>query len=147
MNTFTFRTTLWFAGLVTATLIVVLTVGGWLLNRQMLKGIELLHEVEVEELAELLGPDATLSAEQIRDCVAHDGDSDAELFLSRYTKWAVRCGFCQRIWATTFYRNCRASIRIKRRWCPGRAWCEFRVVGWEIGIFRLRVDWRRISGY
>ncbi|WP_221031398.1 sensor histidine kinase [Actomonas aquatica] len=81
IRTFTFRTTLWFAGLVTGILVAVLAVGGWLLNRQMIAGLELLHEVEAEELGELLGSDGALSAAEIQDRIAHDADSDAELFF------------------------------------------------------------------
>lgn len=81
MNTLTFRTTLWFAVLVSSTLVVSFVLGGWLLNRQMIAGLELLHKVEGEELAELLGPDADISDAQVRHLIEHDADSDAELFL------------------------------------------------------------------
>ena len=77
MKTFTVRTTVGFAGVVTAILVVVLAIGGWLLNRQMIAGLELLHEVEAAELAELLGPDATLDEAEIRERIEHD----AELFF------------------------------------------------------------------
>lgn len=81
VNTFSFRMTLWFAGLVTATLAGVLLLGGLLLNRQMISGIDLLHDVEAQELADMLGPDGSLSAEEIKDRIEHDADGDAELFL------------------------------------------------------------------
>jgi len=60
---------------------VSLAIGGRLLNKQMITGLELLQEVEVKELAELLGDDATLSSEEIRKRIAEDADNDAELFL------------------------------------------------------------------
>lgn len=81
MNTLTVRTTLWFAGLALGTLVVTLLLGGWLLNRQMIAGIELLHEVEGEELAELLGPSVDITDAQVRELIEHDVDGDAELFL------------------------------------------------------------------
>ena len=81
IRSFTVRTTLWFAALVTAILVASLAAGGWLLNRQMMAGLELLHEVEAEELGELLGDDGALTAAEIRDRIAHDADGDAELFL------------------------------------------------------------------
>ena len=59
MKSFTLRLTLQFAGLVTATTATVLTVGGFLLDRQVEGSLELLHEVEARELFELVGNDAT----------------------------------------------------------------------------------------
>lgn len=81
MNTLTFRTTVWFALLVTVTIGAVLGVGGWLLNRQMIAGLELLHEVETKEMAELLGDDPGISDAEVRDRLEHDADEDTELFL------------------------------------------------------------------
>lgn len=81
IRSFTARTTLWFAALVTGILFASLAVGGWLLNKQMLAGLELLHEVESEELGELLGDNTAISTAEIRDRIAHDADGDAELFL------------------------------------------------------------------
>ena len=81
MNTFTQRLTLRFALLVTGTTALVLVAGGWLLDHQTERGLELLHEVEAHELHELLGSDADLDAKAIADRVAHDADSDAALFV------------------------------------------------------------------
>ncbi|MDA8528838.1 HAMP domain-containing histidine kinase [Opitutaceae bacterium] len=81
MNTFIFRTTAWFALLATVTIGTVLAAGGWLLNRQMIAGLELLHEVESRELAELLGDDPGISDEEVRRRLEHDADYDADLFL------------------------------------------------------------------
>ncbi len=81
IRSFTFRTTLWFAGLVTAVLAAALAVGGWLLDQQMIRGLELLHEVEAQELADLLGNDGAMSAAEMRDRIEHDVDSDAKLFF------------------------------------------------------------------
>lgn len=81
MKSFTVRLTLRFAALVTATTAAVLAAGGWLLDRQMLRGLELLHEVEGVELAELIGDNDDLTAEQLADRIEHDADSDAALFF------------------------------------------------------------------
>ena len=81
MNTFTQRLTLRFALLVTGTTALVLVAGGWLLDQQTERGLELLHEVEAHELHELLGSDANLDAKAIADRIAHDADSDAALFV------------------------------------------------------------------
>ncbi len=81
VKSFTVRTTFWFSGLVTTILAVVLAIGGWLLNRQMIAGLELLHLVEARELAEMLGPSSALSSEEIHERIAQDADHDAELFL------------------------------------------------------------------
>jgi two-component system heavy metal sensor histidine kinase CusS len=81
VNTFIFRTTAWFALLATVTIGTVLAAGGWLLNRQMIAGLELLHEVESRELAELLGDDPGISDEEVRRRLEHDADDDADLFL------------------------------------------------------------------
>lgn len=59
----------------------VLAAGGWLLNRQMIAGLELLHEVESKELAELLGDDPGISDDEVRRRLEHDADDDADLFL------------------------------------------------------------------
>ncbi len=81
MRTFTFRITCRFAILVTATTAVVLTIGGVLLDRQIERGLELLHDIEVRELAELIGPDEKLTSEGISNRIKHDADSDAALFV------------------------------------------------------------------
>lgn len=81
MRSFTFRLTLRFALLVTATTSAVLLAGGWLLDRQVERGLELLHEVEARELAELLGPDGGLSPAEVEARIKHDADSDSALFL------------------------------------------------------------------
>ncbi len=81
MNSFTQRLTLRFALLVTGTTALVLVAGGWLLDHQTERGLELLHEVEAHELHELLGTDATLDSKAIADRIAHDADSDAALFV------------------------------------------------------------------
>ena len=81
MRTFTQRLTLRFAALVTVTTAVVLAVGGWLLERQVLRSLQLLHEVEFRELRSLMGSDPTLSAEEVTRRISHDADSDNALFF------------------------------------------------------------------
>ena len=80
MTTFTSRTTLWVSLLVTVTTAVLLVVGGVLLHRQLIHSIELMHDVEGDEMADLIGPQPNLSAEDIARRIKHDTDSDAALF-------------------------------------------------------------------
>jgi len=80
MRSFSARLTLTFALLVTGTIAVVLAAGGWLLNREMINGVDLLHDIEGRELAELIGPDPDLTADEIADRIEHDADSDSALF-------------------------------------------------------------------
>lgn len=81
MRSFTFRVTLRFALLVTATTSAVLLIGGWLLDHQIEHGLELLHDVEARELAELLGPETRLTPAEVAARVQHDAEGDAALFL------------------------------------------------------------------
>ena len=79
-STLTFRITLRFAALVTATTIGVLALGGWLLDAQMQRGLVIIQQTEVTELlAKLSGtppePDA------VRSRILHDSQGDAGLFL------------------------------------------------------------------
>ncbi len=81
MKSFAFRITCRFAVLVTATTAVVLTIGGFLLDHETEHGLELLHDIEVREMAELLGEDGSLTAAEVADRIKHDSDSDAALFV------------------------------------------------------------------
>lgn len=81
MRSFTFRITCRFASLVTATTAGVLIVGGFLLDHEIEHGLELLHDIEVHELGELIGRDASLDADAIADRIKHDADGDAALFV------------------------------------------------------------------
>lgn len=86
MRSFTLRLTLQFAGLVTATTAAVLTVGGFLLDREVERGLELLHDVEARELFELIGEDGSITAATIATRIKHDADSDAALFVIQVAK-------------------------------------------------------------
>jgi signal transduction histidine kinase len=77
----TFRLTWQFAALVTLTTAVVLVVGGWLLQREAVRGIELMHQVEANELAEVLGSDATLSAAAMGERMVDAHDADGALYF------------------------------------------------------------------
>lgn len=80
MRTLTWKTTLRFAALVTITTALVLAAGGWLLDRQMRRGLSLLHEGEARELLGFLaGADHTPDA--VRDRVERDSKGDAEWFF------------------------------------------------------------------
>ncbi len=79
-RTLTWKTTVRFAVLVTATTLLVLAAGGWLLDRQMRRGLTLLHEGEAEELRDMLrGAPAT--PEAVRSRVLRDSAGDAEWFF------------------------------------------------------------------
>lgn len=77
----TFRLAWQFAALLTLTTMVVLAAGGWLLKRQAMRGMQLLHEVEGRELAELLGDDSALPATEIHRRIHNDADSDVSLYF------------------------------------------------------------------
>ena len=80
-QSFTFRITCRFVCLVTTTMAAVLIVGGFLLDHEVERGLELLHAIEVQELSELIGNDASLDAQAISGRIKHDADSDASLFV------------------------------------------------------------------
>lgn len=79
-RTLTWKTTLRFAALVTGTTALVLAAGGWLLDRQMRRGLTLLHEGEAEELRGMLAG-AARTPEAVRKRVLHDSEGDAEWFF------------------------------------------------------------------
>ncbi|MDP2138568.1 MAG: ATP-binding protein [Candidatus Didemnitutus sp.] len=80
-ESFTFRLTLRFALLVTATTAAVFTVGGWLLVQQIERGLQMMHEVEARELGELLGSATALTPREIAARIRRDADSDIALFV------------------------------------------------------------------
>lgn len=80
-NSFTFRLTLRFALLVTATTAAVFTVGGWLLVQQIERGLQMMHEVEARELGELLGPSTGRTPAEIAARIRRNADSDVALFV------------------------------------------------------------------
>lgn len=79
-RTLTFKTTLRFAVLVTVTTAVVLAAGAWLLDRQMRRGLTLLHRGEADELSNLLRG-AAKTRDAVRDRVYRDSQGDAEWFF------------------------------------------------------------------
>ncbi|HSI07781.1 MAG TPA: ATP-binding protein [Rariglobus sp.] len=81
IRSLTFRLSWQFAVLLTLTTAVVLAAGGWMLQRQAVHGLEIMHEVEGEEIAELLGADATLTPDEISRRIREDADSDAALYF------------------------------------------------------------------
>ncbi len=81
MRSFTVRLTLRFALLVTATTAAVLIAGGFVLDHQVNRGLDALHEIEAKELSELLGDDAGLEPAAVAKRIAHDADADAALFV------------------------------------------------------------------
>lgn len=81
MRTLTARITWQFAALFTLSTALVLSTGGWLLDRQMLHGVQQMHEAEFVELKSLLKSDASLSTEEITRRIEHESDSDIVLFF------------------------------------------------------------------
>jgi signal transduction histidine kinase len=76
----TLRITLRFAALVTATTIIVLAAGGWLLDAQMQRGLVIIQQTEVSELLDKLSG-ATADPESVRERILRDSQGDAGLFL------------------------------------------------------------------
>lgn len=81
MRTFTQRLTLRFAALVTATTAGVLAIGGWLLGKEALRSVELLHAIEFKELRALIGDSPTLTADELSQRISRDVESDAALYF------------------------------------------------------------------
>lgn len=79
-RTLTWKTTLRFAALVTATTALVLAAGGWLVDRQMRRGLSLLHEGEARELLGFLAG-AEHTPEATRERVLRDSEGDAKWFF------------------------------------------------------------------
>jgi HAMP domain-containing protein len=79
-GTLTYRLTWRFAVLVTITTATAFMVGGWLLQRQMLRGLERLNESECRELSGLLGQDVGLSETEIRRRIQVPAESETELY-------------------------------------------------------------------
>ncbi|MFH1496261.1 MAG: ATP-binding protein [Verrucomicrobiota bacterium] len=80
-STLTARMTGQFALLVTTATAVVLAVGGWLLNRQMLRGLEALHTAEAKELFELIEKGEEGGGVQLGESIVQDTESDAALYF------------------------------------------------------------------
>ncbi len=80
-NSFALRLTLRVAALVTFTTLIVLVLGGWLLQRQGIHSIELLQDIEGGELADLLRDRAGLSAADIKYRFENEADSDIALYF------------------------------------------------------------------
>lgn len=86
MSSFRVQVTRRLALLVTSVTIAVLLAGGLLLNHQIEHGLELLHEVEAQEIGQLLGEDTSLSADEMERRISHDADSDAALFFIQVSR-------------------------------------------------------------
>lgn len=79
-RTLTLRITLRFAALVTLATVAVLAAGGWLLDRQMRRGLGVIHQTEVTELREKLSG-SPVTPEAVRTRVLRDSQGDAGLFF------------------------------------------------------------------
>lgn len=80
MSPFTRRITLRFSALVTATTILVLTGGGWLLQREMLRSMEQMHAVEYGEVLHILQKNPTARGEPLATLIETQLGGDAALY-------------------------------------------------------------------
>lgn len=80
-GSFTGGIALRFATLVTATTALVLGAGAWLLDRQMLRSLENLHDIEVTEVVAALEGRTDLAPEQLSQRLATITDAGATLFF------------------------------------------------------------------
>jgi len=81
VRTFSQRLTLRFAALVAVTSALVLAGGGWLLDRELHRNLELLHATEQAELRQLLGSGGPPTPEEVARRIGRDAENDATLFL------------------------------------------------------------------
>jgi signal transduction histidine kinase len=82
VRSFTSRIVAQFAVLVTATMAVVLAVGGWLLSREAVAGLDLLNHAEFIEISDRLGPrPANLSDQEVDRRIRPHTEVDAALYF------------------------------------------------------------------
>ncbi len=96
MRTFSQRLMLRFAALVSVTSALVLAAGGWLLDRELRRNLELLHGTEHAELRLLLGSGPPLTPEETARRIGRDAENDATLFLVQVRDPAGRVLFRSR---------------------------------------------------
>ena len=96
MRTFSQRLMLRFAALVSVTSALVLAAGGWLLDRELRRNLELLHGTEHAELRLLLGSGPPLTPEETARRIGRDAENDATLFLVQVRDAAGRVLFRSR---------------------------------------------------
>jgi len=85
-GSFTLNVALRFAALVIATTAIVLAAGGWLLDRQIIRSLETLHELEFDELSELIGPRTDLTVEELSERIGRDTEADSALYYVQINK-------------------------------------------------------------
>jgi len=85
-GSFTWNVALRFATLVIATTAMVLAAGGWLLDRQILRSLEALHEIEFEELSEMIGPRTDLTEQELSERISRDTEADSALYYIQINK-------------------------------------------------------------
>jgi signal transduction histidine kinase len=80
-SSLTYRVTLSFALIVTATVIAVLALNGWLFHRQLLTGLDLLNAAEYAEISARLGDEKIiLNPESIEERLRNHTDIDGALY-------------------------------------------------------------------
>lgn len=96
MRTFSQRLMLRFAVLVSVTSALVLATGGWLLDRELRRNLELLHGTEHAALRPLLGGGPPPTPEETARRIGRDAENDATLFLVQVRDPAGRVLFRSR---------------------------------------------------
>lgn len=82
MKSLTFRLAFAFTVMVTVTTALLLALGGWMLSRQVVNGLQLLHEAEFEEVRGRLEPDPyAVTAQELPGRLREHVEIDAALFL------------------------------------------------------------------
>lgn len=95
-GSFTGAIALRFATLVTATTALVLGAGAWLLDRQMLRSLENLHDIEFTEVIAAVEGRTDLSPEQLAQRLATITDAGAMLFFVQVSEGGSRVLFRSR---------------------------------------------------
>ncbi len=151
----TWKTTLRFAVLVTATTAIVLAAGGWLIDRQMRRGLSLLHEGEAEELRGML-EGAERAPDAVRKRVLRDSEGDAEWFYIQIHDEAGNLLFRSANLGAAIMPDLSPSETIREVKLAGVGevlMSEARVDGWHIQIgspltmeHLLLADYAKVSG-
>jgi signal transduction histidine kinase len=156
MKSITFRLTLAFAGMVTVATALLLALGGWLLSRQMLEGMKLLHEAEFAEVRGRLEPaPATLTVPELTARLREHVEIDAALFYFQIHTQAGEVVFRSPNLGETLLPN---PVRDQAHWTQDMAphgrllISEFPLGPWHVQIAsplapteRLLGDYARVS--
>lgn len=155
MRTFSQRLTLRFAALVLVTSALVLAAGGWLLDREMRRNLELLHASEHAELRLLLGSGPPLTPAEAERRLGRDAENGSALFLVQVRDPAGRLLFRSRNLGTSLLPALPAGTAHGETELPGLGplfVSEFAGEGWRLALASplglvegLLLDYVRIS--